>query len=46
MRYMYRQSTQVGPIVDSTREFYKKLLARHLNGEVKLSEKETEGVSG
>ena len=43
---IYRQSIQVGPIVDSTREFYKKLLARHLNGEVKQSEKETEGVSG
>ena len=40
-----RQSIQVGPIVGSTREFYKKLLARHLNGEVKQSEKKTEVVS-
>merc|ERR1712013_683518 len=37
------RGVEVGPIVDSTREFYKKLLARHLNGKVKLSEKETEG---
>ena len=42
---IYRQSTQVGPIVGSTREFYKKLLARYVNGEVQQSEKETEGVS-
>ena len=41
---IYRQSTQVGPIVGSTREFYKKLLARYVNGEVKQSEKETDGV--
>ena len=40
-----RQSIQVGPIVGSTREFYKKLLARHLNGEVEQSEKKTEVVS-
>ena len=42
---IYRQSTQVGPIVGSTREFYKKLLARYVNGEIKQSEKETERVS-
>ena len=42
---IYRQSTQVGPIVGSTREFYKKLLARYVNDEVKQSEKETERVS-
>jgi len=29
---------QVGPIVGSTREFYKKLLARHLNGDVAKEE--------
>ena len=42
---IYRQLIQVGPIVGSTREFYKKLLARYVNGEVQQSEKETEGVS-
>ena len=45
MLEIYRQLIQVGPIVGSTREFYKKLLARYVNGEVQQSEKETEGVS-
>ena len=44
MLEIYRQLIQVGPIVGSTREFYKKLLARYVNGEVKQSEKETDGV--